>query len=202
MRVIQFNKEFDLDKIVNFLSTASQEDDPASKNMEVENWREKKHTLLFSLLEENRFSYDRSEYFFLENEDEEYISGAGIYPADFDSNVAILQVRAYTLKEHRGSLVHGNYIIPAQIEFAKLHNYKTLLFTFNEYNLPLMKGVERISSSNGKLLGNKVPEAFKGWKSLGYPVNIKYTKQWCLYKHLEEDYHEQFVRTMADIRTN
>jgi hypothetical protein len=116
-----------------------------------------------------------------------------------DPNVYIIAVRGYTVKEYRSRLVHGKYLLPIQAEFAKKENFKTMILTVNEYNLWFKDGIEKLG--NGlSFLGTRVPKVYEGWKSFDFPVTIQYTKQWCLYKSIDETYYNNFYKSMELIK--
>lgn len=202
MHIKQVDSNTERITVFNFCQTAITDiKKPASINIDPTDWVNQPHTLMHALFIQRRFdANNRAGYFLLEKEGK-IIAGSGCYPLPEDPNICNVIVRGYTVKEERAKFSHGRYLLPKQIETAKQYNFKTLLFTVNEYNLHLKDGILKLSNG-GASLGERVPESYSGWKSLDYPVTIQYTKQWCLYKHLDESYDRQFLATMSLLRTN
>ena len=198
MKIVDSNN-VDLNKLIVFCKDAIDDSIPGSVNLDTVNWENKPHTLLHTLIKEKRFnSESRSNYLLLEKGDH-YIAGSGFYPLKNDHNVCILSTRTYVIKTERGKLLNGYFLLPEQIKLAKELNYKSLILTFNEYNLWLKKSIHRASFNQSKFAGLKIPDSYKNWKPLDYPVTIQYTKQWCLYQHLDDSYDNKFKQSMADI---
>jgi hypothetical protein len=202
MNIIDTNNSFSFEKLVTFCKDASTDDMPASKNLDINDWENKPHTLLYNLFISRRFDKEnRAGYIFAE-QDNKYIAGAGFYPLTEDPNICIAGTRTYTIINKRGDFIHGNFVLPKQIELAKTYDYKTIILTFNEYNLWLKEGIENLGKRKISTIGRKIPDSYCGWLSLEYPINIQYTKQWCLYKHLDQSYDTDFHKQMAYLRTD
>lgn len=202
MQILQITSESDQTKMFDFCQTAiSDSEMPASVNIDPTDWKNQSNTLLYTLFIQRRFdASNRAGYFLLENNGTS-IASSGCYPLPNDPNICIVVARGYTIKEERAKFHHGNYLLPKQIETAMKYNYKTLLITVNEYNLWFRDGIAKFSNG-GAALGKRIPKVYKGWQTLDYPVNIQYTKQWCLYKHIDESYDNTFNETMANLRTD
>ena len=173
---------------------------PGSKNLEVDDWENKSHTLLHNLFIQHRFDKKNRAGYIIGEQDNKYIAGSGFYPLYTDPNICIAGTRTYTIIKGRGDFTHGNFILPKQLELAKEYNYKTIIITFNEYNLWLKEGIEKLGRREASAIGKKVPRIYFGWESLEYPINIQYTKQWCLFKHLDQSYDTEFRKQMANLR--
>ena len=202
MNLVDTNDHCDIEKLIHFCKDSAYDDMPASENLNVENWGNKSHTLLYNLFISRRFARENRAGYIIAEQDDRYIAGSGFYPSDNDANICIAGSRTYTVIKKRGGLIHGNFILPKQIELAEAYSYKTIILTFNEYNMWLKKAIEQLGKKEGSIIGGKVPEIYLGWTSLEYPVNIKETKQWCLYRHLDQTYDNTFKQIMADIRTD
>ena len=200
MNIIDTNNYCDIEKLINFCKDSSNDDLPGSKNLEVDDWENKSHTLLYNLFISHRFAKENRAGYIIAEQEEKYIAGSGFYPLSVDPNICIAGTRTYTIINRRGDFIHGNFILPKQIELAKSYNYKTIIMTFNEYNLWLKEGIEKLGKREISAIGRKVPKAYFGWTSLEYPINIQYTKQWCLFKHLDQSYDTEFHKQMANLR--
>lgn len=203
MRVIDLNDEIDDDKLFEFCKDGLNDSKmPASENMDVDNWENKPHTLLHTLFRQRRFDRENRAGYLVVDTGKKYIAGSGFYPLEEDPNVCLISVRTYIIKTERGHLLNGYYLLPKQIELATNLNYKSVIITFNKYNLWLKDSIERANKNRSKILGKRIPESYKGWNSLNHTINIQYTKQWCLYKHIDNNYDRFFRNTMANIRSN
>jgi len=203
MNLIDLNDGIDEHKLINFCKDASSDDKmPASENMNVTNWRQKSNTLFHAMFTQKRFNRENRAGYLIIEENEQYIGGSGFYPLENDPNICLVSVRTYVIKSERSKSLNGIHLLPRQIELAKEMNYKSLILTFNSYNLWLKNLIERGSGVNNNFLGLYVPEVYKGWKSLDWTINIQYTKQWCLYKHLDDSYDSAFKKTMSNIRVD
>lgn len=200
IEVFDINDRCDEEKLLTFCEDSTSDTKmPGSANLDVDEWFDKPNTLLHTIFTQKRFTKENRAGYIIVEKNNSYVAGSGFFALDEDPNVCICASRTYTLVDERLNMYHGNYILPMQYKYARLYNYKTLIMTFNEYNLWLKKSVERLSSGGG-LLGKKVPEAFYGWNSLEYPILLKGTKQWCLYKHIDPQYDESFKNTMLGIK--
>jgi hypothetical protein len=202
MNLVSIHDELNFEKIYNFCKKSNSDDSPAAKNMSVEDWENNHASLLNTIYIQKRFDKSKKAGYWFVEEDNCYIAGSGCYPLDTDGNISILGVRTYTLIEYRSKLLHGNLILPKQQELSEQLEYKSLILTFNEYNLWLLKGVESLSSGRGKIIGNRIPNFYKSWNKLDFKIAVKYTEQWCMYKHIDETYHDSFMQSMADIRSD
>jgi hypothetical protein len=70
----------------------------------------------------------------------------------------------------------------------------------NRIKIKNRTGIEKLGKREISAIGRKVPKAYFGWTSLEYPINIQYTKQWCLFKHLDQSYDTEFHKQMANLR--
>lgn len=155
----------------------------ADKNMEVDDYQNKPHTLLYTLLVEKRFAENKG-IFNLLYLDDRLISLSGAYKSDFDQRAVIGGVRTYTLPEIRNDFYHSEHILPAQIDWARSQNAEVFCLTFNEYNTWLAKFVERAAKGKATVLGRAVPSSLLGFERHPNLVNIKSTKQILLKKYL------------------
>lgn len=202
MNVILVNSDFDQQQLINFCQTAESDTEmKATVNLDTENWQEKSHSLLHAVFIQKRFDQNNRAGYFLLEKDNEYIAGSGCYPLADDPNICVMVSRGYTVKKERGNWYHGKYLLPRQFDIARDCNYKTAIITVNEYNQWFKQGIEKLSSGKA-LIGNRVPEVYRGWQTLSFPITVQYTKQWCLYKHLDNTYDNNFHNTMAKLRAD
>lgn len=200
MKIINFNEITDKQTIIDYCNKASTDSSmPASKNMSANDWENNTSTLLYALYKSDRFSSNnRAGYFFVEDE-KTLIASSGFNPLLEDSNICVLGARSYTIPNKRGKTLHGTLLLPEQINLIKQLKYKTMIFTFNEYNLWL-KNLILTLNTRKKLLNHKVPLVYNDWKDLGHKIMLNYTEQYCLYKHIDETYHDSFIRLMDKLK--
>ncbi len=183
------NEDEYFNKVLSWCDQVSKEQDqPAAKNMEIDNWQEREETLAWILHNKRRF-WKRGEYFLLEDSNNhQIIASSGIYRSDFCREIAIGSVRTFVNPEYRGKFLLGDYLWPAQLEWAKFNNFKAILISFNDYNrrlINIMKrnglGVKKNRNEN-KLFHNGIHE-------LPFQINIKNTPQWIIYHKIDENFH-------------
>jgi hypothetical protein len=201
MNLLDLNDGFDEHKLIEFCKDSfSDSKMPSAENMDIIDWEQKPNTLFHSLFIQHRFDKEKRAGYLVIEEDEKYIGGSGFYPLENDPNICLVSVRTYVIKSERSKSLNGIHLLPKQIELAKEMNYRTIILTFNEYNLWLKNLIERGNGANKNFLGLYVPDTYKDWKSLDWTINIQYTKQWCLYKHIDESYDDEFKKIMSSIR--
>lgn len=155
----------------------------ADVNMLPDNWENNPASLLNVLLIEKRFS-NQNGVFNLLYQNSKIIAVSGAYISDFDRRVVIGGVRTYTLQDYRNDFLHGRYLLPKQIEWAKSKNAEIFCLSFNEYNRWLANFILRCANGKGAVLGKTVPESYLGFIEHPKIVNIKNTKQFLLKKYL------------------
>lgn len=153
--------------------------EPAHINMVTDNWENKPHTLLHQIHKQKKYHDGR---LFLAYYDEELIGISGCY--GYNNDVILCGTRTWTLKEHRTKYVHGNYIFPAQFEWAKEKGYKEAWLTFNEYNSWLRDFLKRISSGKATAFGMKNSDTYKDLIFPEEMMNINNTEQYVAIKKL------------------
>lgn len=201
MKLININDGFDQQKLINFCKHALNDPSmPAAANMDIIDWQNKSNTLLHSIFIQKRFTTENRAGYILLEVDGEYVAGGGINQFATDPNICATSTRSYTIPSHRSKHYHGDLIVPMQIELAKTFGYKSLIWTFDEYNLKARDYFIKFSNGSLKTIGRKPAESLCNWVTLDYPIYIYYTRQWALYKHLDESYHDNFIKSMADIR--
>ena len=155
--------------------------------MEVDNWENKPESLLYLLLIEKRFAKETGGLSLLYSESK-IIALSGYYKSDFNSEIFVIGVRSWVLKEHRFQLLIANEILPEQIEQVNKHGGKTAIITFNESNKAFAKLIDRTNKNlNSKIkffFGKNYPEIFRDVIVWPNPVRIKNVKQWIIIKHL------------------
>jgi len=165
-----------------FLDTAQ----PAHTNMWSDTWQTETHTLPYLLEIENRFSDPKGKFFVIYY-NTDIIGCSGIYQSDFNQHVCIAGIRSWINSDHRGKFLLGKYLFPEQVRWAKQHNYKQIVITFNEYNVNLKNIFLR--TGVGVKKNRQVDSLFyTGIHQVDFPVTIKHTKQWILYQKLDENW--------------
>ena len=112
MNIIDTNNSCDIEKLINFCKDSVSDDMPGSKNLEVDDWENKSHTLLHNLFIQHRFDKKNRAGYIIGEQDNKYIAGSGFYPLYTDPNICIAGTRTYTIIKGRGDFTHGNFILP------------------------------------------------------------------------------------------
>lgn len=134
---------------------------------------------------ERRFKPTNGQFYLL-YKDNDIIAVSGIYKSDFDKNIAIAGVRTWTLEEHRGKrFLHGDILLPEQEKWAINNNIKSILLTFNDYNLWLFEFIKRMNQKKSVSLGVKTSNFYMGFQPLPDQLYIKNTYQYVLEKKLD-----------------
>lgn len=179
MQIFEYT-DLDKEEVMDFIRDASLcIDDPAHVNMRT------LPDLLYG--DKKRLSGDNGTYYLLKINDKICI-GSGIYISQFDPYVALGGVRSWVNEEHRGKFLLGGVILPEQLEWAKRKGMKTFAVSFNEYNQKLRHNFMRTGMG---IVKRKGPGGlFHGSKPqiVEFPVEIQYTKQWLLYRNIDESY--------------
>lgn len=200
MKLISDLSKIDKEKLIQLCEQSLDDDMPAATNMDVNNWSSKSNTLLYNLYIKKIYNKENKAGFFILENNNRYIAASGFYPFPDNLNICILGSRTYTSKDFRGQTLQGQYILPAQFNNAIDLNYKTVVITFNEYNLWLKKCIEQLSNKKGKVIANRIPDFYRDWKTLPFPIELNYTKQWVLFKHIDDSYTDDFLSFMKDLK--
>lgn len=156
---------------------------PADTNMQVNNYEQFPASLLYVLLIEKRFGNGNG-VFNLLYDNKNIIAVSGAYFSDFNPAVIIGGVRTYTLQEYRNDFLHGEYLLPKQIEWAQQKRAEVFCLSFNEYNRWLANFITRASLGKAVVLGKPIPKSYRGFIKHPKLVNIKNTPQILLKKYL------------------
>lgn len=180
-----------LKEIENFCLKAETENKhAAATNMQATNWKNNNSSLLYLLLKEKRFNSDKGSLQLL-YENNELVALSGFYQSDFDSDIYIMGVRSWVLKEHRFNLLIATQILPYQIAKIKERHGQAAVITFNETTRSFAKLIERSNKNpEAKLkffFGENYPEIYKDMTLWPNPVRIKGVKQWILIKTLKSN---------------
>ena len=154
---------------------------PAHANMWDDEWETATHTLPYLLEIEKRFEHGK---FCVLYHNKEIIGCSGVYQSDFSKDICLVGIRSWIHKAHRGKFLLGRYVYPEQIKWAKQHNYKHAVISFNDYN----KDLRNVFLRNGLgIVKNRQVDSlfYNGVNEVDFPVEIKYTKQWILYEKLD-----------------
>lgn len=115
---------------------------PAHVNMMLDQWENKPNTLMYLLRKTDRFHSGNGLFTLLydiDNNPRRIIACSGIYRSNFDHNVAIGGVRTWKIKDYRNRYLVSKYIFTDQINWCRSNGLKIFALTFNEYNLKVMK---------------------------------------------------------------
>lgn len=177
-------------ELTDFCVEASQEQDkPAAANMRVEGWREDSASMLYVSLIEKRFSPPTGVMHFVrQHESRKVVALAGAYRSDIREDIAVLGVRAWTLKPYRSRFLLGDYLFPAQLEWAINNQFRAIFLTFNQYNEWLAQMIIRASEGKPLRFGMKTSEFYQGFHRHPKLVRVKHTPQILLYKPIDPDW--------------
>lgn len=175
-------------KLQNLCRVAAFDQAPMAKNISSENWSMRPETLLYCLYQEKRFDSPQGCFFGLLVE-KELIAVGGVYRADFCADhIAVAGVRTYTLENQRRRFWHGEYLIPAQIEWAREQNLSQVVLSFNTESEPVMRLLLRARQSKATVLGLALPEIYRNLTEHPQPVILKNTVQRILKINLKSDF--------------
>lgn len=177
----------DYPRLRNLCTEAINENLPASKNMTSAGWRLNSASLLYLLYEEKRFDPPNGKLFVV-YDNNQIVAVSGVYISDFNKYVAIGGVRTWTRKEYRTKYLHGKYLIPAQIEWAKAADMKMFALTFNDYNEWLPKFISRGKKGKATSFGLGFCETYKDFVPHDTKLTIKNVEQYVLKMPLEEGF--------------
>lgn len=164
----------------------------AAANMQADDWENNTASLLFLIYKEKRFKKENGGLFLLYNSSK-IVAVSGFYRSDFSSDIFVLGVRTWVLKEHRHHLLIANYLLPRQIEAAKKLSAAAAVITFNDSTKSFAKLIER-SNKNPEaplkfFFGDNYPDLYKDMRLWPHPVKIKNVKQWILIKVFSPSFH-------------
>lgn len=198
-KVIDSNSDVDLVK--QFCLAQKRNDNFATDNVDIEDWENKTHTLLYLIFKEKRFDTPGANYFIRED----LQAGVGISPCDFDNNVCVV-TRFYVKPAVKGiGKDIGHHLFYHALEQAEEFGYKGFVETFNEYNQLLMERNERYNRPNRHKNYAFMAKNENGvWIKHHYrepniritpftrfgPITYRNTKQWGLF-HLWDETYEQ-----------
>lgn len=116
---------------------------------------------LFYILKNGRFT--NSSYYILETDTGEFAGSAGWN--QLDSNTALGLVRAYIPKKFRARFLMAEYFLPKILE--ETTDYSKLWITFNEYNLRIYNGIQRMSENKPSGISIPWPAIYSKFKPIG-----------------------------------
>lgn len=162
---------------------------PMAKNISAEAWSERPESLLYCLYKEKRFDDPHGCFFGLLVQDH-LIAVGGVYRADFcTSHIAVAGVRTYTVEDQRRRFWHGEYLIPAQVQWAREQDLAQVVLSFNEESDPVMKLLLRAQQSKATVLGLTLPDIYRQLSEHPRPIILKNTAQRILKINLKSDFH-------------
>ncbi len=163
--------------LVRLCKTADDEDSVMARNLQTINWTERPETLLYCIYIEKRFDSPEGKLFALvENND--MVSVGGIYRTEFcPQSIAVGAARTYTHPQKRNKFWHGEYLIPAQIEWATEQKISQIIFSVNTENHRLFNFLKRAAEQKAGVLGLALPDIYKKLELHPYPIKLKNTVQ-------------------------
>ncbi len=160
-----------LSRLHKFCETAYNLQEPASKNYDVNDWQNKKHTLFYLFHIKKRFEIFNT--VLLNTGESIAMSGTYVY-----NDIPIIGVRAFTHPNYRGGghWCQARHIFPIQIDHWDKKGYKKVWLTFNEYNYKLVNFLKRMSEGRASTFGGP-REIYQNlvWKN--DLIEIQYTNQ-------------------------
>jgi hypothetical protein len=197
----EIDSNSDIDLVKQFCLAQKRDNNFAIDNIDIEDWENKTHTLLYLIFIEKRFDTPNAKYFITED----LQAGMGFYPADFDENICTVS-RFYTNLQVKGlGKDIGHHLFYYALEQAEELGYKGFIYTFNDYNELLREKIFRVNSpDNYKNYACMAEKKNDVWIKYHYrepniritpltkfgPITYRNIKQWCLY-HLWDETHEQ-----------
>jgi len=154
--------------------------EPAHINM---HWENKPNTLYAQIFHQYKYDEDTGRLF-LAYVDGELAGLSGAYTYSDEKDTLICGSRTWTLKEWRTKYLHGNFLFPAQFEWAKNNGYKKAYLTFNKYNTWLYEFLQRIGNGKATAFGLSNSDTYKGLTYLENTKIINYTEQHVAVKYL------------------
>jgi hypothetical protein len=167
-----------------FCQTAQTEtDNPSIENIRFDDWEQNPSSLMYAVYQQKRFD-DPDGTFQMVYFEGKLVCLAGAYRSEFDSKVALVGCRAWTLPDHRARFLIGDMILPVQLDWARFADLDTAMFTFNLHNAWLAKMVLRASAGRALRFGLSNSEVYQNWIAHPNLCRIKETDQIVLYKNL------------------
>ena len=185
-------------ELLKLCESARKDSTLTAKNISDENWQVRPESLLYCIYVEKRFDAP-SGRLFAAILNGEMIAIGGAYRADFNPDqFAIAGTRTFTKPEHRNKFWHGEYLIPAQIQWAVDNKICSVLFSFNKESLKLMDFLKRASKNRAGVLGKSFPDVYKNLSEHPKAVKIKNTTQRIFKLNLVSDFEWDFSQIETD----
>lgn len=185
-------------KIYDFCRSAEKESRPESENMSVTGWESNRASLI-SLLEKNkRFANGNGALYLAHDDPANRIAAlSGVNLAGLGgAPIAIGAVRSWTLESYRLNSIHGEFLVPKQVEWARSMGMEYFFITFNRRSYNLVKFFQRGIAGRTPGFGVKFSNVYKDMTLHPKMLRINYTPQYVFIKKLSEN--PKFA--LADIR--
>lgn len=166
------------------LEAQKETDNPSLDNIRFDQWESNSSSLLYALYVQGRFS-DPSGAFHIVFEESAPVALAGVYRSDFDSTLALVGCRAWTLPAYRARFIIGDLILPEQLEWAQCSGCNLVGMSFNPYNRWLAKMILRASTGKALRFGMTNSEVYRGWTAYPSLCRIRGVDQIVLYRSLD-----------------
>jgi hypothetical protein len=175
--------------LVDLCKSAQTDPAPMARNLSLDDWEARPETLLYCLKIEKRFDDDHGCLFGV-IADSRIVAVGGVYRSEFNpKEIAVAGVRTYTDEAYRNRFWHGDFIIPAQIDWARSRNFSQVILSFNSETMPLMKMLTRVSDKKAAVLGQQQPDVYKHLIEHPVPILLKNTKQRILKMNLVQNFN-------------
>lgn len=206
----KIDSTYPVDEIVDFCKAAIDNDVPATKNLEYQNWDVKTHTLLYALYKEKRFDGHKSGYFIYKKHGK-IIATCGYYPFDLDDNL-YCQARGFTIKRtvdfHKLSFIISDHCFDSR-------KYKGGAITFEPHNDIFANKLVNVQKKRTEspyykkhIFNNRVYQhTYKkqGTRCLPFemyehPVLYRNHKQTIVYHLFDENYKQELIQNLEKAR--
>jgi hypothetical protein len=164
------------------MEAQAESDNDAVENVRYDDWDTNRSSLLYAI-SQGRFDEPNGTFQAVVVEDR-FVSVAGAYLSDFDSNAVMVGCRAWTLPDHRTRFLIGDLILPIQLDWAVAHGADVAMFSFVPYNTWLAKMILRASAGRALRPGQQNSAAYQGWVAHPTLCMVKNVNQIILYKQL------------------
>lgn len=184
--------------LIKLCKTADDEDSVTARNLQTINWAERPETLLHCIYKEKRFDSPEGKLFAVV-ENTEMVSVGGIYRMEFcPQSIAVGAARTYTHPQRRNQFWHGDYLIPAQIEWATEQKISQIIFSVNTDNQRLFNFLKRASEQKAGVLGRTLPDIYKKLELHSRPIMLKNTVQQIFKLNLDPNFKWNYSSLEVD----
>ena len=171
-------------------ATSNRDVEQTIKNMDYKTWVRNPHCLLYRLYVKRDFSNGNG-MLCLVSDGDYIVSISGV--SKYNDDIAMLARRQYTLNRYKGKGLYHDYVMDAQIEWAKISECKACMITINEYNKVLYQMLRRIPQGKATYLGGPAYYKYKDFIDLGGPHIINGADQYVMLKKIDPEFDERNI---------